>query len=66
MVRRDGRIAVFHPVGRAALAARHGHPLRGDELLDPSVLPGVFAPADWTLETLDDSAERYLALARRA
>ena len=66
VVREDGRLAVFHPVGRAALAARHGHPLRHDELLDPSVLPGVAAAGGWTLEALDDGPDRYLALAHRA
>jgi len=66
VVRPGGRIAVFHPIGRAALAARHGHPLRRGELLDPGVLPGVLAAAGWTLELLDDGADRYLALARRA
>ena len=66
VVRSEGRLAVFHPVGRAALAARHGHPVRPDDRLDPGVLPGVIAASGWTLETLDDGADRYLALARRA
>ncbi len=35
-----------------------------DELLDPSVLPGVLAAAGWELERIDDADHRYLALAR--
>jgi SAM-dependent methyltransferase len=58
------RLALFHPIGRAALARRHGRTLRPDELLDPSVLPMVLSAAGWTLEHIDDSDDRYLALAR--
>lgn len=57
------RLAVFHPIGRAALARRHGRTLRADELLDPSVLPGVLAAAGWEVERIDDGEHRYLALA---
>jgi SAM-dependent methyltransferase/uridine kinase len=58
------RLALFHPVGRAALAARHGRTLAADELLDPSVLPLVLAATGWTVERIDDADDRYLALAR--
>jgi hypothetical protein len=34
-------------------------------LLDPSVLPGVLAAAGWRTERIDDSDNRYLALAAR-
>ena len=64
--RPGARLAVFHPIGRAALAARHQRTLQPDELLDPSVLPGVLAGAGWTIETLDDGESRYLAIAGRA
>ena len=63
VVRPGGRLAVFHPVGRAALAARHGPAPRRDDLLDPSVLPGALAATGWELETLDDAADRYFARA---
>jgi SAM-dependent methyltransferase len=61
----DGRLAVFQPIGRAALARRHQRELRPDELLDPSVLPGVLAAAGWATERIDDADDRYLALAFR-
>ena len=60
-----GRLAVFHPVGRAALAARHGHPARADDPLAPSRLAALLAASGWTLERCDDGADRYLALAVR-
>jgi ubiquinone/menaquinone biosynthesis C-methylase UbiE len=58
-----GRLAVFHPIGRAALARRHQRALRPDELLDPGVLPGVLAANGWRMEWIDDAEHRYLALA---
>jgi uridine kinase len=57
------RLALFHPIGRATLARRHGRTLRPDELLDPSVITGVLAAAGWTPESVDDAADRYLARA---
>jgi SAM-dependent methyltransferase len=59
----DCRLAVFHPIGRAALARRHHRELRPDELLDPQVLPGLLAASGWTLASIDDGEHRYLALA---
>jgi trans-aconitate methyltransferase len=58
-----GRLAVFHPIGRRALAERHQRELAPDELLDPRVLPGVLAEAGWATDHIDDAEDRYLALA---
>jgi ubiquinone/menaquinone biosynthesis C-methylase UbiE len=60
------RLAIFHPIGREALARRHQHALEPGELLDPNVLPGVLAGTGWTLGTIDDAGHRYLALASKA
>ena len=60
-----GKLAVFHPIGRAALAARHQRTLAPTELLDPSVLPGVLAECGWTSLRIDDADDRYLAVATR-
>jgi SAM-dependent methyltransferase len=65
VVRPDGQLALFHPVGRAALAARHGHALRGDEPLDPRVLPELLECTGWTKIRIVDDADRYLAVAQR-
>ena len=64
VTRPGGTLAVFHPIGRAALAARHGRPLRPGELLDPSVLTGRLDTTGWATRRIDDGADRYLALAQ--
>jgi len=58
-------LALFHPVGRAPLAARHGHAPSDDAVLAPATLPRLLSAAGWDLEELDDGDGRYLALARR-
>jgi SAM-dependent methyltransferase len=66
VTRPGGTLVVFHPIGRAALAARHGRTLAPGELLDPPVLRGVLSAAGWAVDEIDDGAARYLALARAA
>lgn len=63
--RTGARLALFHPVGRAALARKHGRPRRPDDPLDPGNLPAVLAASGWRLDSVDDGAGRYLALATR-
>ena len=63
--RPGGRLAVFHPVGRATLAARHGTVLSDEDVLSAARLPGLLGAGGWALLTLDDGDDRYLALARR-
>lgn len=60
-----GRLALFHPIGRAALAARRGHELRPDDLRAAPRIGALLAETGWELSLLDDSAERYLAVAVR-
>jgi SAM-dependent methyltransferase len=64
-VRPGGRLALFHPISRAALAARHRGVPSDDSVLSPRRLPAVLATAGWTLASLDDGDERYLAVADR-
>jgi SAM-dependent methyltransferase len=64
--RSGARLAVFHPIGRAALAARHGRTRRDDDLLAAHNLGPCLARHGWLLECIDDGPDRYLALARRA
>lgn len=60
-----GRLAVFHPSGRAALAARHGRTLRPDEPLAETPLREAMFRAGWHLDRYDDPPHRFLVLATR-
>ncbi|MBX6385350.1 MAG: methyltransferase domain-containing protein [Microbispora sp.] len=65
VTRPGGKLALFHPVGRAVLAARRGRTLTpGDVRAEHNIRP-LLATAGWTLLDFDDTDERYLALARR-
>lgn len=65
VTRSGGRLALFHPTGRAALAARHNRVLSPDEPLAEARLGPLLAGAGWSLDGYDDAADRFLALATR-
>ncbi|MFE5831153.1 class I SAM-dependent methyltransferase [Streptomyces sp. NPDC056488] len=65
VVRPGGRLALFHPIGRAALAARHGRALTPDDLRAEPRLRPLLAGAGWRLVEYVDEDARYLALAVR-
>lgn len=65
VTRPGGRLVLFHPTGRAALAARHGRTLRPDEPLAEGPLRHVTAAAGWELTDYDDAADRFFAVAVR-
>ncbi len=65
VTRPGGRLGVFHPVGRAVLAARHQRTLSHDHLLDVSNLVAAFHASGWELERIDDAEDRYLAIGTR-
>jgi SAM-dependent methyltransferase len=60
-----GVLILFHPSGRAALAARHGRELRPDDTLGCAVLTGLLAATGWRLRTYDDAEHRFFAVAER-
>jgi ubiquinone/menaquinone biosynthesis C-methylase UbiE len=65
VVRPGGMLALFHPIGRAALAARHGRPLTPDDLrAEPNLRP-LLAGSGWRLTSYVDEDSRFLALAVR-
>jgi SAM-dependent methyltransferase len=64
--RPGGRLALFHPIGRAALARRHGHDVDPADLRAEANLRPVLAAAGWRCDSVDDAEDRYLALATRA
>ncbi|WP_413803117.1 class I SAM-dependent methyltransferase [Streptomyces iranensis] len=65
VVRPGGRLALFHPVGRAALAARHGRALTPDDLRAEAQLRPLLAGAGWRLASYTDEDTRFLALSVR-
>ncbi|MFB6988638.1 MULTISPECIES: class I SAM-dependent methyltransferase [unclassified Streptomyces] len=65
VVRPGGQLALFHPIGRAALAARHGRPITDDDLRAERNLRPLLARSGWRLSTYTDEDDRFLALAVR-
>ncbi|GAA2424809.1 class I SAM-dependent methyltransferase [Streptomyces pulveraceus] len=65
VVRPGGRLALFHPIGRAALAARHGRRITDDDLRAEHHLRPLLARSGWRLGTYTDEDDGYLALAVR-
>ncbi|MBE1490661.1 class I SAM-dependent methyltransferase [Plantactinospora soyae] len=65
ITRPGGRLVIFHPSGRAALAARHGRTLHPDEPLAEAPLRRLTDHAGWRLTGYDDPAHRFLATGTR-
>ena len=65
VTRPGGTLALFHPSGRAALAARHGRTLAPDEPLAHRILRQSLRAAGWQLRHYDDAPHRFLAFATR-
>jgi SAM-dependent methyltransferase len=65
VTRPGGLLVLFHPSGRAALAARHGRVLSPDELLSEGVLRRSTAATGWRLTAYDDAPQRFFAVAER-
>ncbi|MDI5966273.1 class I SAM-dependent methyltransferase [Streptantibioticus silvisoli] len=65
VTRAGGRLALFHPIGRAALAARRGHSLSPDDIRAEPHLRPLLAANGWELTSYEDTAARYLAIAVR-
>jgi SAM-dependent methyltransferase len=63
--RAGGLLILFHPVGRATLAARHGRTISPEETLSSGPLRRETAAAGWELAAYDDAADRFLAVAVR-
>ncbi len=65
VTRPGGRLALFHPIGRAALAARQGRTITDDDLRAEPRLRPLLASAGWRLLSYADEDARYLAVAVR-
>jgi SAM-dependent methyltransferase len=66
VVRPGGTLALFHPIGRAALAARQGRRLTPDDLRAEPSLRALLARSGWRLTSYVDEDVRFLALAARS
>ncbi|MFG2264410.1 methyltransferase domain-containing protein [Streptomyces sp. NPDC048720] len=65
VVRPGGRLALFHPIGRAALAARQGRRITPDDLRAEANLRPLLERAGWRMTSYADEEARFLALATR-
>ncbi|AUG80867.1 SAM-dependent methlyltransferase [Kitasatospora sp. MMS16-BH015] len=65
VTRPGGLLALFYPIGRAALAAKHGRTLTPEDVRTEPNLRAALATAGWELTGYDDQADRFLAVARR-
>lgn len=65
VVRPGGVLALFHPIGRAALAARQGRQITPEDLrAEPNLRP-LLAGSGWRMTSYADEDTRFLALAVR-
>jgi SAM-dependent methyltransferase len=58
-------LVLFHPVGRATLAARHGRTPQPTDVMAEGPLTRALAAAGWSPSSYEDGSERFLAVARR-
>ncbi|MFJ3221977.1 class I SAM-dependent methyltransferase [Streptomyces sp. NPDC086783] len=65
VVRPGGLLALFHPIGRAALAARQGRQITPDDLRAEGNLRALLAGSGWRMTSYVDEDARFLALAVR-
>ncbi|MFJ8604896.1 class I SAM-dependent methyltransferase [Streptomyces shenzhenensis] len=63
VVRPGGTLALFHPIGRAALAARQGRRITPDDLRAEANLRPLLAGSGWRMTSYVDEDARFLALA---
>ncbi|WP_454315644.1 class I SAM-dependent methyltransferase [Streptomyces phaeoluteigriseus] len=65
VVRPGGLLALFHPIGRAALAARQGRTITPDDLRAEPNLRSLLAGSGWRMTSYVDEDARFLAMAVR-
>lgn len=65
VVRPGGTLALFHPIGRAALAARQGRRITPEDLRAEANLGPLLTGSGWHMTSYVDEDARFLALAVR-
>ncbi|MBL7254072.1 class I SAM-dependent methyltransferase [Paractinoplanes lichenicola] len=66
VARPGGRLVLFHPTGRATLAARHGRKLTPSDILNEDNLTPALVATGWSLTRYEDEDDHFLAVAVRA
>lgn len=66
IARPGARLALFHPIGRVALAARHGSYPDADDIRGEARIRAALTSTGWRPELVDDADERYLVVAQLA
>jgi SAM-dependent methyltransferase len=61
--RPGGRLALFHPIGRAALARKHGREPTDDDMRAAPRIQAALNATGWNCDMVDDGEDRYLVLA---
>jgi ubiquinone/menaquinone biosynthesis C-methylase UbiE len=61
-----GRLAVFHPISRVALAARHAQVPSDDDAIAPARLVPMLVACGWEPTLVDDSDNRFCVIASRS
>ncbi|MFD9475894.1 class I SAM-dependent methyltransferase [Streptomyces nojiriensis] len=65
VVRPGGGLALFHPIGRAALAARHSRELTPEDMRAEHNLGPLLTGSGWDMTSYADDDDRFLVLAVR-
>jgi len=65
VVRPGGTLALFHPIGRAALAARQGRQMTSADIRAQANLGPLLSASGWRLTSYADEDARFLVLAER-
>lgn len=60
-----GRLAVFHPISRVELAARHAKVPSDDDAIAPARLLPMLAATGWEPTLVDDGDDRFCVIASR-
>jgi len=58
-------LGLFHPVGRAALARRHGREVSPDDVRSEPGIRDLLDQAGWECTQVDDAEDRWLVLGVR-
>jgi SAM-dependent methyltransferase len=65
VTRPGGRLGLFHPIGRATLAARHGHTPDPEDIRSEVSIRDLLSRSGWQAELVYDGPSRYLVVAVR-